>query len=69
MWNIEQSESGWRVDINKLEQLVQPNTKLIVLNSPNNPTGHTLKKEEIEAITEIARRHDIYVFCDASTRA
>lgn len=63
-WNIEQSESGWRVDINKLEQLVQPNTKLIVLNSPNNPTGHTLKKEEIEAITEIAKRHDIYVFCD-----
>lgn len=63
-WTIEQSENGWVADINKLEQLIQPNTKLIVLNSPNNPTGYTLKKEEIEAIADLARRHDIYVFCD-----
>lgn len=63
-WTIEQSENGWLIDIHKLEQLIQPNTKLIVLNSPNNPTGYTLKKEEIEAIIEIARKHDIYVFCD-----
>lgn len=63
-WAIEQSENGWVADINKLEQLIQPNTKLIVLNSPNNPTGYTLKKEEIEAIADLARRHDIYVFCD-----
>lgn len=63
-WTIEQSENGWVADINKLEQLIQPNTKLIVLNSPNNPTGYTLKKEEIEAIAEIAGKHDIYVFCD-----
>ncbi len=64
MWDIEQVKDGWAVDINKLDRLVQPNTKLIVLNSPNNPTGHTLKKEEIEAITKIARKHGIYVFCD-----
>lgn len=63
-WNIEQSETGWVFDINKLEPLIQPNTKLIVLNSPNNPTGCTLKKEEIEAIAEIAKKHDLYVFCD-----
>lgn len=63
-WTIEQSENGWVADINKLEQLIQPNTKLIVLNSPNNPTGYTLKKEEIEAIADLARRHDLYVFCD-----
>lgn len=63
-WTIEQSENGWVTDINKLEQLIQPNTKLIVLNSPNNPTGYTLKKEEIEAIADLARRHDLYVFCD-----
>ncbi len=34
------------------------------MNSPNNPTGYTLKKEEIEKIVEIARRYDLYVFCD-----
>ncbi|MCT4621703.1 MAG: aminotransferase class I/II-fold pyridoxal phosphate-dependent enzyme [Marinisporobacter sp.] len=63
-WSIEQGEEGWLFDINKLEKLIQPNTKLIVLNSPNNPTGYTLTKEEIEAIVVIARKHDIYVFCD-----
>jgi len=57
-WTIEQSDNGWVMDVNKLEQLIQPNTKLLVLNSPNNPTGYTLKKEEIEAIAEIARKHE-----------
>lgn len=63
-WTIEQGDNGWEIDINKLEKLIQPNTKLIVLNSPNNPTGYTFKKDEIEAIIEIAKKHDIYVFCD-----
>lgn len=56
-WSIEQGEEGWLFDINKLEKLIQPNTKLIVLNSPNNPTGYTLTKEEIEAIVVIARKY------------
>lgn len=63
-WSIEQGESGWIMDIEKLEQLIKPNTKLIALNSPNNPTGYTFTKEEIDKIVEIARKHDIYVFCD-----
>lgn len=63
-WTVEQGSNGWVVDISRLEELIKPNTKLIVLNSPNNPTGYTLKQEEIEAIAEIARKHDIYVFCD-----
>lgn len=63
-WHIEQKDNGWTIDINQLEKLIKPNTKLIVLNSPNNPTGYTLKEEEIEAIVEIAKKHDIYVFCD-----
>jgi aspartate/methionine/tyrosine aminotransferase len=63
-WSIEQGGNGWVMDISKLEKLIRPNTKLIALNSPNNPTGYTFTKSEIEAIVEIARKHDIYVFCD-----
>jgi aspartate/methionine/tyrosine aminotransferase len=63
-WTVEQGENGWMMDISKLEKMIKPSTKLIVLNSPNNPTGYTLKQEEIEAIAEIARKHNIYVFCD-----
>ncbi len=63
-WCLEQGKHGWILDTNQLEQLIKPNTKLIVLNSPNNPTGYTLTKEEMEAIVDIARKHNIYVFCD-----
>lgn len=63
-WSFEQGENGWVIDINQLEKLIKPNTKLIVLNSPNNPTGYALNEKEIAAIVKIARRHGIYVFCD-----
>ncbi|MDM8534607.1 aminotransferase class I/II-fold pyridoxal phosphate-dependent enzyme [Clostridiaceae bacterium HSG29] len=63
-WNIEQGENGWMMDIDSLESLIQPNTKLIVLNSPNNPTGYTFTEEEIKKIADIARKNNIYVFCD-----
>lgn len=63
-WLLEPDESGWTLDIKKLEQMIKPNTKLIALNSPNNPTGYTLTKAEIDQIVAIARKHDIYVFCD-----
>lgn len=63
-WHIEQGNNGWVMDINKLRSLINPNTKLIILNSPNNPTGYTFTKDEISEIVEIARQHDLYVFCD-----
>lgn len=63
-WSIEQGENGWVFDIEKLKNLIQDNTKLIVLNSPNNPTGYTLTEAEIKAIVEVARQHNLYVFCD-----
>ncbi len=63
-WDIEPGKYGWKFDIKKLEKLIKPNTRLISLNSPNNPTGYTLTMEEIEEIVAIARKYDIYVFCD-----
>jgi len=63
-WPIEAGEKGWRLDLAKLEALIRPDTKLIILNSPNNPTGYTLTNNEIEQIARIAARHDLYVFCD-----
>ena len=63
-WKLEQGKDGWTMDIDQLESLIQPNTKLIVLNSPNNPTGYTFKEAEIKRITDIARKNNVYVFCD-----
>jgi aspartate/methionine/tyrosine aminotransferase len=63
-WSLKQAENGWTVDLEELEDLIKPNTKLICLNSPNNPTGYTFTEEEMKEIANIARRHGIYVFCD-----
>lgn len=63
-WNIEMRNNEWALNLKKLEELIKPNTKLIVLNSPNNPTGYCLTKEEMLKIAEIAKKHGIYVFCD-----
>jgi aspartate aminotransferase len=47
-----------------LEQAITPNTKLIILNSPSNPTGSILTQEELEAVADIVLRHDLWVLSD-----
>ncbi len=63
-WRLKQGKSNWEMDINELENLIQENTKLIVLNSPNNPSGYTFSKEDFEKIIKIAKKKNIYIFCD-----
>jgi aspartate aminotransferase len=55
---------GWRPDAGELEARVTPRTRAIYLNSPHNPTGGVLLREDLEAIAEIARRHDLTVVSD-----
>ncbi|WP_276916987.1 aminotransferase class I/II-fold pyridoxal phosphate-dependent enzyme [Aneurinibacillus aneurinilyticus] len=63
-WELKQGKNGWVVDIDELKNLIKPNTKLIAINTPNNPTGYVLSLDEMQAITEIARKDNIHVFCD-----
>ncbi len=51
-------------DLDQLDALVTPNTKLIALTNPNNPTGSLISREMLEKIAEIARRADAWVLCD-----
>ena len=57
-------ELDFRFDIDELRTKVTPRTKLIILNSPHNPTGSVLTEEDIKAIAEIAVENDITVFSD-----
>lgn len=59
--NIEQK---WDIDLDQLEQMITPNTKLIVLNSPNNPTGKIIREREIVSILKLARENDLVVLSD-----
>ena len=51
-------ENDFRFDPDELRSLVTPRTKMIIFNSPHNPTGGVLTREDIEAIAEIARDND-----------
>ncbi len=61
---LEFSPQGWRLDCDRLLGELKPGTKALYLNSPNNPTGWTIAREEQRAILEHCRRHGIWIIAD-----
>ena len=57
-------ENDYLPDLNELKSLVTPETKMICINNPNNPTGALMSKELLESIVEIARGVGAYILCD-----
>jgi aspartate aminotransferase len=57
-------ERGFRMDLEELASLVTPRTRVLVINTPQNPTGGVLTKEDIEFVAELAREHDLVVISD-----
>ncbi len=57
-------ENGFAFDRKEFEKLVTPKTKLIIINSPGNPTGGILSTEDLEFIADIAKKNDIIVMSD-----
>ncbi|MCD6086336.1 MAG: pyridoxal phosphate-dependent aminotransferase [Candidatus Hydrothermae bacterium] len=58
------AEEGFEVNAERLESLVTSNTKLIILNSPGNPTGNISRKHELDEIARIALERNLYVISD-----
>ncbi|MFB3738662.1 MAG: pyridoxal phosphate-dependent aminotransferase [Candidatus Velamenicoccus archaeovorus] len=57
-------EHGFRLDPAELASLASDRTKLLILNSPHNPCGSALTREDLEAVAELAIRHDFVVLAD-----
>ncbi|MFE1312598.1 aminotransferase [Streptomyces sp. NPDC058755] len=57
-------ETGWLPDLTELDRLVTPDTKLIAVNNPNNPTGALIDEAGLTRIAEIADRAGAWVLCD-----
>lgn len=57
-------ENDFRPDPKDIERAITPKTRMILINTPNNPTGASSTREELEAIAEIAKKHDLYVLSD-----
>lgn len=58
------AENEFRLTAEQLEAAITPNTKLLVLPFPNNPTGAVMEREDLEAIAEVVIKHDIFVLSD-----
>jgi aspartate aminotransferase len=56
--------TGFRLTPAQLEAAITPRTRLLVLNSPSNPTGAVYTRAELEALVEVALRHDLYIMSD-----
>ncbi len=57
-------ENGFLPDLDEIRRLITPNTKLIAINNPNNPTGSLMDRSMMQQIADMAARCDAYVLCD-----
>jgi aspartate aminotransferase/aminotransferase len=57
-------EDGFALSKNDLERAITPKTRIILINSPNNPSGYVMTESDMASVAEIARSHDLYVIAD-----
>ncbi|MFM0286558.1 pyridoxal phosphate-dependent aminotransferase [Paraburkholderia megapolitana] len=55
---------GWTLDLDRLLAALTPQTKLLMLNSPNNPTGWVMTRDQQRTVLEHCRRHGIWIVAD-----
>ncbi|MBO9533607.1 MAG: aminotransferase class I/II-fold pyridoxal phosphate-dependent enzyme [Solirubrobacteraceae bacterium] len=55
---------AWRVEREAIEAALTPATRVLILNTPHNPTGRVLDRSELELLAEVAREHDLIVITD-----
>lgn len=61
---LDTTKYNFQIDEEALNALVNEHTKLIVITSPNNPTGVVLNKESLDAVKNVAKKHDIFILSD-----
>ncbi|EDZ97305.1 aminotransferase class I and II [Burkholderia sp. H160] len=57
-------ERGWQLDVGRLLAALTPDTKMLMINSPNNPTGWVMNRDDQRTVLEHCRRHGIWIVAD-----
>jgi aspartate/methionine/tyrosine aminotransferase len=57
-------EDDWTHDVDELERLLRPDTRLVYVNTPHNPTGLSMPREVLERVVELCAERDAVLFCD-----
>ncbi len=58
------AENSFRLKPEELEAAITPKSKILILSYPNNPTGAIMEKEDLHAIAEVVKKHDLFVISD-----
>lgn len=58
------AENGWKMTPEEFEGAMSPRTRMVIINSPGNPTGSVYTREELEALAEVAAGEDILILSD-----
>lgn len=57
-------DEGWRMDFDALEAAIRPETRLVSINFPNNPTGAIPSRADLDRLIDLCRAHDLWLFSD-----
>lgn len=63
-----EEEKAWQLDLDRMQDIITPRTKIVSLVNPNNPTGSVITGSEVKAICEKAERVGAWVLCDGALR-
>jgi aspartate/methionine/tyrosine aminotransferase len=67
-WPLVETETAWRMDLDRLADLLVPGTKMLVINLPHNPTGYLPDQDELDAILELVANRGVWLFSDEMYR-
>jgi len=62
-WKLENCPD-WKVDFDIFKDQIRPNTKLVIVNTPHNPTGFQFTKEEFKTLSDLSNEHGFFIFSD-----
>jgi len=58
------SETSWDLDLDVFEKSIRPNTKMVIVNSPHNPTGYLMSRDKQRKLVDICKKHNLLLFFD-----
>jgi aminotransferase len=58
------AKKGFAIDFDAFEKLITPKTKVVLINSPNNPTGGILTRDQLEKVCALSEKHGFYILSD-----
>ena len=67
-WTAKMTLSGWTFDVDELEKLLKPNTRLLVVNFPHNPTGFLPSANDWARLIDVCKAKNIFLFSDEMYR-